>query len=254
MLRIFVGFDDRQWISFTTLASSIYKTAKRPVAITPLILETLPITRRGLTPFTFSRFLVPWLCDYSGPAIFMDADMLLVSDITELEEEIKEEVAVSVVQSLEQYEQSSFMLFNCDHPSHKKLTPDVVQETAMNLHGLEWVEKDEVGSLEPKWNQLIGYQQVDLNEGNLHFTMGIPAFKETSTSEGASLWQRSAKMAMSAIPWVEIMGPSVHVIEIDGVKFPKYVWDFEKNQPKPEHLNLVKSHIIENRTPSKPSK
>ena len=75
MLRIFVGFDDRQWISFTTLASSIYKTAKRPVAITPLILETLPITRRGLTPFTFSRFLVPWLCDYSGPAIFMDADI-----------------------------------------------------------------------------------------------------------------------------------------------------------------------------------
>jgi len=43
MLRIFVGFDDRQWVSFTTLASSLYKTAKLPVAITPLILETLPI-------------------------------------------------------------------------------------------------------------------------------------------------------------------------------------------------------------------
>jgi len=55
---------------------------------------------------------------------------------------------------------------------------------------------------------------------------------------------------MSAIPWVEIMGPSVHAIEIDGVKFPKYVWDFEKNQPKPQHMELVKAMIIKSREAS----
>ena len=84
MLKVFVGFDERQRVSFTTLATSIFETASRPVSITPLVLHTLPISRRGLTPFTFSRFLVPWLCNFEGAAVFMDADMLLASDITEL--------------------------------------------------------------------------------------------------------------------------------------------------------------------------
>ena len=53
MLKVFVGFDERQRVSFTTLATSIFETASRPVSITPLVLHTLPISRRGLTPFTF---------------------------------------------------------------------------------------------------------------------------------------------------------------------------------------------------------
>ena len=48
MLKIFVGFDERQRVSFTTLATSIFETASRPVSVSPLVLETLPITRRGL--------------------------------------------------------------------------------------------------------------------------------------------------------------------------------------------------------------
>jgi hypothetical protein len=241
MLKVFIGYDDRQVLSFTTLVQSIYETASRPVAVSPLILETLPITRRGLTPFTFSRFLVPWLCDFTGTAIFMDADMLLVSDICELQENIQDDIAVSVVRSLEQYEQTSFMVFNCEHPENKVLTPDFVQETETQLHGLEWVKPEAVGSLDPKWNQLVGYQAIDSKRGNLHYTMGIPAFAETSSSEGMAEWRSIAQRATSATSWREIMGSSVHAINIEGVKFPRYVWDFEKNQPKPEHLNLVKT-------------
>ena len=51
MLKIFIGFDERQILSFTTLVASVYEAASKPVAISPLVLETLPITRRGLTPF-----------------------------------------------------------------------------------------------------------------------------------------------------------------------------------------------------------
>ncbi len=245
MLRVFIGYDERQRISYTTLQQSIFETTTRPVAVSPLILRTLPITRRGLTPFTFSRFLVPWLCDFQGPAIFMDADMLLASDITELEDLISDDIAVSVVKSLDKYEQTSFMLFNCAHPDHRKLTPEFVQETTINLHGLEWLREEAVGGLDPKWNQLIGYQAVDLSAGNLHYTMGVPAFPETTTCEGAELWRKTAQLSMSAIPWKEIMGQSVHTIEIDGVKFPKYVWDFDKQQPKPEHFTLIKKLVTE---------
>jgi hypothetical protein len=49
---------------------------------------------------------------------------------------------------------------------------------------------------------------------------------------------------MSAIPWDEIMGTSVHAINIEGVRMPKYVWDFEKKQPKPEHMELVKNMVL----------
>lgn len=253
MLKVFVGFDERQWVSFTTLATSIYTTASKPVSISPLVLKTLPITRRGLTPFTFSRFLVPWLCNFEGAAVFMDADMLLVSDITELEQQINDRTAVSVVRSLDLYEQTSFMLLNCAHPAHRKLTPDFVQNTDISLHSLDWVGDDEVGELDPKWNQLVGYQEVDFANGNIHYTMGIPAFPETSTSPGTDLWRRSASLAMSAIPWPEIMGQSVHAINVEGVRMPRYVWNFEANQPHPEHEELVKKLVLKHRAKQQPT-
>jgi len=251
VLKIFIGFDERQILSFTTLVASVYELASKPVAVSPLVLETLPITRRGLTPFTFSRFLVPWLCDFKGAAIFMDADMLFVSDVCQLEAEISAGIAVSVVKSLDKYEQTSFMLINCEHPSHRKLTPEFVETTDVDLHGLGWVSDAEVGELDPKWNQLVGYQPIDLNGGNLHYTMGIPAFAETSTSDGAARWRQTAKRATSAISWAEIMGPSVHAVNIEGVKFPRYVWDFDKQQPKPEHLELVKTLVLKHREQKK---
>ena len=119
--------------------------------------------------------------------------MLLASDITELEGLISGDVAVSVVRSLETYEQTSFMLLNCAHPSHRKLTPEFIQETDIGLLALKWVAPEEIGSLDPKWNQLVGYQEVDLTQGNIHCTMGIPAFPETATSPGDELWLKNAK-------------------------------------------------------------
>lgn len=239
MLRVFIGFDERQRVSFTTLAASIYETSSTPVSITPLILRTLPIKRRGLTPFTFSRFLVPWLCDYEGIAVFMDADMLLVSDINELVNDLDLECAVSVVKSIEKFEQSSFMVFNCGHPANKKLTPDYIEGTADELLGLSWLSESEIGALHPKWNQLVGYQEVQPQSGNLHFTMGVPAYEETATCDHGQVWTDHLKLATSTVPWAEIMGSSVHAVEIDNVKLPRYVWDFKNNQANPKHLDLI---------------
>ena len=105
VFRIFIGYDERQAVSYTTLQHSILETASGPVSVTPLILSTLPITRRGLTPFTFSRFLVPWLCNYEGHALFLDADMFLVSDIYEMTQYFNDAHAISVVRSIAQFEQ-----------------------------------------------------------------------------------------------------------------------------------------------------
>ena len=240
VFRIFVGYDERQAVSYTTLQHSILETASRPVSVTPLILKTLPITRRGLTPFTFSRFLVPWLCHYEGHALFMDADMFLVSDICEMTQYFDDDHAVSVVRSIAQFEQSSVMLFNNAHPRNRVLTPEFIQHTEDNLHGLCWLNDAEIGEMDGKWNQLVGYQACQGVDGNLHFTMGVPAFPETSTSEFGQIWTDCARRAIGVTQsWGEIMGPSVHSVQINGHHFPKYVVDAGGHDVKQAHASLV---------------
>ena len=82
--RVFIGLDPRQVIAFTVAACSIIDATKTPVAISPLVYQTLPLTIGGLTPFTWSRFLVPWLCNYEGWALFLDADTFARGDINDL--------------------------------------------------------------------------------------------------------------------------------------------------------------------------
>src|SRR5437879_2363173 len=98
-LRIFIGYDPRQPIAYNVLQHSIIRHASRPVAITPLILAQLPIKRRGLTEFTYSRFLVPWLCHYQGQAVFLDSDMIVKGDIAELFFKFNADVAMMIEQA-----------------------------------------------------------------------------------------------------------------------------------------------------------
>ena len=166
--------------------------------------------------------------------------MFLVSDICEMTQYFNDDHAISVVRSIAQFEQSSVMLFNNAHPKNKTLTPDFVQHTEGNMHGLCWLEDHEIGEMDGKWNQLVGYQKCQGVTGNLHFTMGVPAFPETSTSEFGQIWTDCAKRAIGVTKsWGEIMGPSVHSLKVNNRYMPKYIWDQNANKIKPEHDALV---------------
>ena len=80
-MRVYIGIDPRQPVAFNVLQWSITRRTSRPLAIVPLVLPTLPITRTGLTDFTYSRYLVPALSGFQGISVFLDADMLLQADI-----------------------------------------------------------------------------------------------------------------------------------------------------------------------------
>src|SRR5207249_2924434 len=84
--KIFIGYDVRQPVAFQVAAHSVWERASKPVEIVRLALKQLPITRTGLTEFTYSRFLVPYLSDYTGISIFLDSDVLCLADIWELEQ------------------------------------------------------------------------------------------------------------------------------------------------------------------------
>ena len=92
MLHIFIGYDHRQPISYNVCQYSIIQHASKPVTISPIKIDTLPINPnegpwlKGLTPFTQTRWLTPWLAQECGAdiAVFMDADILVRGDIHEL--------------------------------------------------------------------------------------------------------------------------------------------------------------------------
>lgn len=220
MLKIFIGYDPRQPVAYNVLQHSIFTRSSQPVSITPLALEQLPITRVGLTPFTYTRFLVPYLCNYEGWALFLDIDMLLVDDIAKLFALADDRYTVMVSKNEQRFEWASAMLFNC--AKCKILTPDYIENPyTANLHSIGWAKEEEVGSLPPEWNHLVGYDKPRDDAKLIHFTQGVPVWPETQGCEYTKEWFNEVAFAYSAMPWATLMGDSVHATVVNGKKVPK---------------------------------
>lgn len=212
-MRIFIGTDPRQPIAWLVLANSIARHSSIPVEITPLVLDQLPIKRRGLTEFTYSRFLVPWLCKFQGRALFLDADMVVTGDIEELANDLSDcASSVRVNQELPPFEQPSMMLFN--NYNCQLLTPEYVQNTNNAMFDLAWADHG-VGHMPKEWNTLCGYGHKECDGKLYHYTRGLPIWKETSGENGTpqdKIWLKEAKIAVSSVSHAELMGGSVHVL------------------------------------------
>jgi len=210
-MKIFIGIDPRQPLSYNVCRYSIERRASKPVDIQPLRLDWMPVKRRGLTDFSFSRYLVPYLCGYEGQALFMDPDMIVLDDITKLEELVSPTDSVSVVKNQRRFEWSSLMYFNNSYC--EKLTPKLVETgTPQNF---EWAYK--VGALPDEWNHLVGYD-APKDAKIVHYTMGIPCWPETKDCEYSKEWHKEASMAMSTVSWQELMGNSVHVPHMSNLQ------------------------------------
>lgn len=203
-LRVFIGYDPRQPLAYNVLQHSIARHASVPVAITPLILGQLPIKRRGLTEFTYSRFLVPYLCGFKGRAVFMDADMAVTGDIADLFE-CAPMAAVSVMQKQPAFEWASVMLFTCG--ACQRLTPEFVDDKANPLFDLAWAPS--VGELPERWNHCVGYQEP--KDADLyHYTQGLPCWHESRGLPEDEVWDAESAAMLHTVSWKELMGGSVH--------------------------------------------
>lgn len=220
VLKVFIGYDHRQPIAYNILQHSIISKSSKPVAIVPLVIDQLEMKRTGLTPFTFSRFMVPYLCNYEGWALFLDIDMLVKGDIAELFDLKDDRYAVMVAKNKLKFEWASVMLFNC--AKNKVLTCDYVSQ-APGLHGISWLNDHEIGCLPPEWNVLVGYDEPIENPKLIHYTQGIPLFPETRNSDYAKDWELALNDANMAISWDQLMGNSVHAEQLpDGRRVPKF--------------------------------
>jgi len=208
-MRIFIGHEPDETVALWTLAHSIVRRSSVPVQIVPLVLRQLPLTRprepMQSTEFSFSRFLVPYLCGYEGVAAFLDCDMLCRTDIAELFASVQEDKAVSVVQhnytpkhttkfldkpqtAYKRKNWSSVMVF--DNDKCRALTPDYVNTASgLDLHQFKWLHSAQIGALDPAWNHLVG--EFDLNPAAkiAHFTLGTPCFAKYRHCEFAQEWR-----------------------------------------------------------------
>lgn len=212
MIPIFIGYDHREAIAYHVCANSIIRHSSQPVAMSPLALNILKDYKEthtdGSNHFIYSRFLVPHLMNYCGWAIFMDGDMLIRSDITELFDLREEDKAVMVVKHKYQTKMttkylgsknenypcknwSSVILWNCAHPANKKVTPQFVQESSgSQLHRFTWLEPEQVGQLPIEWNWLPDEYGANLGAKLCHYTLGTPSFHEFATTPMADEWHR----------------------------------------------------------------
>ena len=87
-IPVFVGYDPREAIAYHVCVNSIIRTASGPVSIVPVALNLFKEYQEthgdGSNHFIYTRFLVPYLMDYTGWAIFIDGDMVLRDDIYKL--------------------------------------------------------------------------------------------------------------------------------------------------------------------------
>lgn len=212
MIRVFIGYDPRQPVAFQVAAHSVMTRASKPVAVTALKLSQLPITRRGLTDFTYSRFLVPWLCDYEGQAVFMDSDVLCLGDVCELIahaylEQVKNgHASVWVSKNALRFEWASVMVF--DNERCQKLKPEYINDESSPLFPFEWTER--VGEFPGNWNRLVGYDAFDPKAKLVHFTQGIPCWPETRDCDYSGAWWQEFKTTRASVSFEELMGNSVH--------------------------------------------
>jgi len=210
MINLFVGFDPREAVAYHVFCNSIIQNTSVPVQITPLALSQLQEFNEThddrSNDFVYSRFLTPYLSDFKGWAIFADGDMICQGDLKELIDMADPSKAVMVVKHdyqtkatqkylgniNENYPRknwSSVILWNCDHPKHKILTPDFVsKQTGKFLHRFSWLDDQDIGELPLEWNWLASEYRVNREAKLIHFTLGTPCFKDYKNSDMADIW------------------------------------------------------------------
>jgi len=216
MIRVFIGCDDVEMLAYHVLADSIMRHSSVPVSITPIRLSNLahiysrPRDERQSNEFSFTRFLVPYLCGYEGTAIFMDCDMLMRADIAELTKyfenyrfnvacvhhdyEPKSDVKYlgNVQYTYPRKNWSSLMLFRCD--LCRRLTLDFVNTaSAEALHRMYWAPT--IQKIDPTWNWLVGEYEYRGDAKLIHWTIGGPWFEEYENTDYADEWYQALRLA-----------------------------------------------------------
>ena len=213
VVDIIVGFDQREAIAYHTFTQSVIENSSIPVRFMPLSIRSLSnykeVHKDGSNDFIYSRFLTPYLMNFNGWAIYADGDMVCLNDIKKLWDLRDNKFAIQVVKhdyktkikskywgnKNEDYPRknwSSLILWNCEHYSHRVLTPEFIQkQTGAFLHRFSWVKDKEIGSIVKEWNWLAMEYEEKKDINLIHYTIGTPCFEEYQDKSLSFFWKKS---------------------------------------------------------------
>lgn len=133
--RVFVGTDEAQMMGVRVLHYSIEKFSTMDVVVEALDPALVPVPKdprnRSKTGFSFCRFNIPKLCGYKGRGIYVDADMQVFTDITDLWSMPLDDAD---------------LLYSLTHPTQGRTPQTSVM--LLNCEKLRWDVNDIVGGLD----------------------------------------------------------------------------------------------------------
>jgi hypothetical protein len=230
-VKVLIGFDPRESEAARVACESLRRVTNGEVTPTFLVnsklrdcgLLTRPVDTRGgqgydiasnapvSTEFAISRFLTPILAQ-EGWALFTDSDVVFREDPRNMLREVQAKHAVNVVkhapirqggtkmdgqvQTLYARKNwSSVMLFNCDHPANRRLSlRDINDRPGRDLHAFYHLHDEEIGTLDPRWNHLVGVNPDPIPPGGIaHFTLGGPFTPGWAGGPHDDLWLEAAR-------------------------------------------------------------
>ena len=209
IIKVFVGADRSQQAAVKVLEYSIRRHTKARVELVPMIDLPVPLPKDPRnwqrTGFSYSRFCIPKLAGYSGRAIYMDADMLVFRDLSELwnlpfngarvlvQQEVKH-LSVSLSKEnapCKRIKQCAVMLLDCSRLDWniESIVDDMDHERysyEQLMYGLCILKDEEVGYTVPfEWNSL---EYFDASTRLIHYTdMGTQPWVSTK-NPNAHLW------------------------------------------------------------------
>ena len=219
-VTVYIGWDSRESIAAEVCKYSILKHATIPVDVVFLKQDELKmrgwysrdVDKLASTEFTFTRFLIPELNQFTGTAIFMDCDMLVLDDIGTLLQQVRKSKAVTCVHHDYTPEEgikmdgqvqtvyprknwSSMVVWNCGHKANKHVTKELVNNpltTGKYLHRFSWLLDKDIGSVGAEWNWLVGwYKESKTNKPSIiHYTEGGPSFEDYQDCEYSDIWNQ----------------------------------------------------------------
>lgn len=228
MIRVFVGWDEREEVGTHICNSSIIHNCSLPVSITHLNKDAVARMygtdiAEGTNAFTLSRFLVPALCDFTGFALFMDgADMLVRGDLAELWALRDPFCAVQVVKhdystrhprkyvgtrmesrndDYARKNWASLMLMYCGNMAWRRMTPQwLAQQEMIDVLQMKFLPDDRIGDLPREWNWLVDEYGPNPDAKVCHWTAGVPGFPQYHEAYHSDEWRSQLKRVNYATP------------------------------------------------------
>lgn len=227
-LTVYIGWDPRETDAYHVAARSIRELSTGKVLIYPIVKQHAeamgfywrPTERRDgrlfdvisdkpmSTEFAITRFLVPFYEPPTQWALFVDADVMAMSNVEQVLEEADPSFAVQCVKhehwvvdgsrkmdgqlqmAYPRKNWSSVVLWNADHPANKRLTlEDVNTKPGLWLHQFKWLHDNAIGELSPAWNYLVSESDQSIDPKICHFTLGIPSMPGYEKCEYADIWR-----------------------------------------------------------------